>query len=142
METIDFVLFISTTNVILILKSVHLYFGPFCNFFFYLFNFFSTLEQIDIIAGISNVKHEAASGHDFLDRLGLIINKNKDDTIDPSLLGLADRSVEKLIKVRYCNLFVRVVATRSFLLFLAFQIYFCGFMERNGSELKILLAFY
>ena len=57
------------------------------------------MEQVDIVAGTFNVKHEAASGHDFLDRLGLIINKSNDDPINPSILGLGDRSVEKLIKV-------------------------------------------
>ena len=58
------------------------------------------MEQAETVAGITNVKHEAASGHDFLDRLGLIINRSNDEPLNPSLLGLGDRSIEKLIKVQ------------------------------------------
>jgi hypothetical protein len=66
------------------------------------------------LAGISNVKHEAASSHDFLDRLGLILDKlEKKEQIDAKLLGLNERNLQKLSKVnnvpasqRRCPIFI------------------------------------
>jgi hypothetical protein len=69
------------------------------------------VEQCKAVAGHSNVKHEAASAHTFLDRLKLVKQSvlNKTD-INPQQMGLKDnvRATQKYVKV--C--IGRVVTTR------------------------------
>ena len=61
-----------------------------------------TGAQCRSICGHSNVKHEAASAHTFLDRLKIVLNaKERNLKLDPSELGLGEkRQVQKYEKVQ------------------------------------------
>jgi len=60
------------------------------------------VEQCKAVAGHSNVKHEAASAHTFLDRLKLVKQSALDKTdINPQQMGLRGnvRATQKYVKI-------------------------------------------